>query len=565
MIPETPGSQNQPPGGSPERSSAWYEDLDIYQVHVRTFFDSNNDGVGDLRGLTEKLGYIRDLGVGAVWLQPIFPSPLQDGGYDVTDFRNIHPDLGTLDDFNVFLTRAHDVGLRVIIDLVVNHTSREHPWFQSARLGPGSPFHDYFVWSPTPDRYAQARIIFPDTESSNWTLEPSCGLYYWHRFYSHQPDLNYENPRVQEEILDVVRFWLDLGVDGFRVDAAPYLFERDGTTCDNLPETHAFFRELRKVVDTYAPPRMILAEANQKIDDLMSFFGRGDEFHTAFHFPLMPRLFMSVHQENARPLVEILSSAPRLPEGCQWAMFLRNHDELTLEMLSEEERAYMLSAFGATPSMRFNLGIRRRLWPLMMGGRRQIELLHGLILGMPGSAVFYYGDEIGMGDDLQLGERFPVRTPMQWSPERNAGFSGAETSRLTVPVVRMAEYHYAGRNVESLDRLPTSFLNWFRRMIKTHREVRAFRSREARLVETDNPHILAFEREKEGETVLCVYNLSRFVQPVFLRLAAWRGRVPMEVIGGQSFPTIEVRPYFLSLGPHSFIWFRLHSSSLTPS
>ena len=553
MTPASPGPQTSPPGKGP----AWYEDLDIYQVHVRTFFDSNNDGVGDLRGLTEKLDYIRELGVGAVWLQPIFPSPLKDGGYDVADFRNIHPDLGTLDDFSVFLTRAHDAGLRVIIDLVVNHTSRDHPWFQSARLGPGSPFHDYYVWSPTPDRYPQARIIFPDTESSNWTLEPSCGLYYWHRFYSHQPDLNYDNPRVREEILDIARFWLDLGVDGFRVDAAPFLFEREGTTCDNLPETHAFFKELRKVVDGYEPPRMILAEANQKTDDLMSFFGRGDEFHMAFHFPLMPRLFMSVHQESARPLVEILSSPPRLPEGCQWAMFLRNHDELTLEMLGEEERSYMLSAFGANPSMRFNLGIRRRLWPLMMGGRRQIELLHGLILGLPGSAVFYYGDEIGMGDDLQLGERFPVRTPMQWSSDRNAGFSRAETSRLTIPVIRMAEYHYAGHNVESLDRLPTSFLNWFRRMIKTHREVRAFRSREARLVETDNPHILAFEREKEGETALCVYNLSRFVQPVTLHLAAWRGRAPVEVIGGQRFPSIGDRPYFLSLGPHSFMWFRI--------
>jgi maltose alpha-D-glucosyltransferase/alpha-amylase len=540
---------------------AWYKDLDIYQVHVRTFFDSNDDGIGDLRGLTEKLGYIRDLGVGAVWLQPIFPSPLQDGGYDVTDFRNVHPDLGTLDDFTAFLTKAHHFGLRVLLDLVLNHTSREHPWFQSALNGPGSPFHDYYVWSPTPDRYAQARIIFPDTESSNWTLEPRCGLYYWHRFYSHQPDLNYDNPKLREEILAIVRFWLDLGVDGFRVDAAPYLFERDGTSCDNLPETHQFFRELRIALEAYAPPRVLLAEANQKVSDLMSFFGQGDEFHLAFHFPLMPRLFMAVHQESARPLIEILSSMPRLPQGCQWAMFLRNHDELTLEMLSDEERSYMLSAFGSTPSMRFNLGIRRRLWPLMMGGRRQIELLHGLILGLPGSAVFYYGDEIGMGDDLQLNERFPVRTPMQWSPDRNAGFSGAETSRLTIPVVRLAEYHYAGHNVESQERLPTSFLNWFRRMIKTHREVKAFRSREARLLGTDNPHVLAFEREDEGELALCVYNLSRFVQPARLDLAARRGRTPFEIIGSVAFPPIEDRPYFLSLGPHSFMWFRLRDSA----
>jgi len=535
----------------------WYKDAVFYQIAVRSFKDSNGDGYGDLRGITEKLDYLQTLGVDCLWLMPIYPSPLRDDGYDISDYYSIDPIYGNIDDFKKLIDAAHARDIRIIMDLVLNHTSDQHPWFQASRSDRNSPFRDYYVWSDSNGKYSDTRIIFIDTESSNWTLEPSCGLYYWHRFYSHQPDLNYDNPRVREEILDIARFWLDLGVDGFRVDAAPFLFEREGTTCDNLPETHAFFKELRKVVDGYEPPRMILAEANQKTDDLMSFFGRGDEFHMAFHFPLMPRLFMSVHQESARPLVEILSSPPRLPEGCQWAMFLRNHDELTLEMLGEEERSYMLSAFGANPSMRFNLGIRRRLWPLMMGGRRQIELLHGLILGLPGSAVFYYGDEIGMGDDLQLGERFPVRTPMQWSSDRNAGFSRAETSRLTIPVIRMAEYHYAGHNVESLDRLPTSFLNWFRRMIKTHREVRAFRSREARLVETDNPHILAFEREKEGETALCVYNLSRFVQPVTLHLAAWRGRAPVEVIGGQRFPSIGDRPYFLSLGPHSFMWFRI--------
>jgi len=505
----------------PERPGpAWYEDLDIYQVHVRAFCDSNGDGIGDLRGLTQKLGYIRELGVGAVWLSPVFPSPMRDGGYDVADFKGVHPDLGTLEDFRELLRTAHDSGLRVIIDLVLNHTSDQHPWYQSARQGPGHPYHDYYVWSATPDRYSQARVIFTDRETSNWALEPACGLYYWHRFFSHQPDLNFDHPDVRAEMLDVARFWLDVGVDGFRVDAVPYLFERDGTNCESLPETHAFLRELRHVADSFEPRRVLLAEANQNLNDLVAYFGGGDEFQMAFHFPLMPRLFMAIRSENAGVLIDLLRAEPPLPPGCQWAMFLRNHDELSLEMVTPDEREYMMTAFAVAPGMRLNLGIRRRLWPLLLGGRRQIELLHALILGLPGCAVFYYGDEIGMGDDVRLDDRLSVRTPMQWNSGRNAGFSDADPERLDAPVITSPEYHYAGRNVESADHLPTSFLNWFRRFIKAHHDVRAFRSRDLKLVDANNPHILAFVREREGETVLCAYNLSRFVHHALLDLSA---------------------------------------------
>ena len=544
----------------PRRSAiAWYEDLDIYQVHVRAFFDSNSDGIGDLRGLTQKLSYIRDLGVGAVWLSPIYPSPLRDGGYDVTDFKNVHPDLGTLDDLKQLLHRAHDAGLRVILDLVLNHTSDQHPWFHSARRGPGHPYHDYYVWSPLPNRFGQARIIFPEKEKSNWALAPECGLYYWHRFFCHQPDLNYDNPEVRREMLDVARFWLNLGADGFRVDAAPYLFEREGTTCESLPETHEFLRELRRVGDTFDPPRILLAEANQNVNELVAYFGKGDEFHLAFHFPLMPRLFMAIRSETSKPVIDTIRSIPALPKGCQWAMFLRNHDELSLEMVSAQERDYMLSAFAAQPGMRLNLGIRRRLWPLMMGGRRQIEFLHALVLGLPGCAVFYYGDEIGMGDDVQLDDRLGVRTPMQWSSGRNAGFSDADPSRLEVPPVTSPEYHYAGHNVESEERLPTSFLNWFRRIVKAHREVRGFRSRELELVSGNNPGVLTFVREQDSEAVLCVYNLSRFVQHTLLDLSKWRGRSPIEAIGRSAFPQIEGEHYPLALAPHGFYWLLLQS------
>ena len=538
---------------------SWFRDLVIYEVYVRAFRDSNGDGIGDLKGLTEKIGYIRDLGVGAVWLLPVFPSPLRDDGYDVSDFRGIHPDLGTLDDFREFLERAHAAGLRVLTDLVLNHTSDQHRWFQSARYGPGHPFHDYYVWSATPDRYRDARVIFPDFEPSNWTFEPLCNLYYWHRFYHHQPDLNYDNPEVRREMLDVARYWLDFGVDGFRVDAAPYLFEREGTACEGLPETHGFLKELRGLCDRHQPPRLLIAEANQAPEEMARYFGAGDEFHMVFHFPLMPRLFQAVRAEKALPIEEVLRNSPLLPEGCQWAMFLRNHDELTLETVSEETRKYLWAELAQDPRARLNLGIRRRLWPLMGGGRRQIELLHGLILSLPGCAVLYYGDELEMGDDISLGDRAGVRTAMQWSAGPNAGFSTAPPEKLFSPVVRDPEFHFAGRNVQSFDRRPTSFLNWLRRMIKIHSVDPIFAGGSMRLLPCDNPRILTFTRELGDAAILCVFNLSRFVQPALLDLRLWKGRVPVEEIGKARFPEVGETPYLFTLGPHSFIWCRLES------
>jgi maltose alpha-D-glucosyltransferase/alpha-amylase len=535
----------------------WSRDLVLYAVYVRGFYDSNGDGIGDLRGLVEKLPYIRDLGVGAVWLLPIYPSPLRDDGYDVSDYRDVHPDLGTLDDFRQLLAAAHAIGLRIIVDLVLNHTSDQHPWFQAARKGPENPFHDYYVWNPTPDRFAEVRRIFPDFEPSNWTFDDACGLYYWHRFYSHQPDLNYDDPRVRREMLDVARFWLDLGVDGFRVDAAPYLFEREGLGAENCPETHTFLRELRSLIDGYDPSRILIAEANQPIEELIRYFGSGDEFHLAFHFPLMPRLFLSIQQEDAAPLVDVLERSFNLPADCQWVMFLRNHDELTLEMMTEDERSYLWEHFAANPVSRLNLGIRRRLWPLMSGGRRQVELMHGLILSLPGCAVLYYGDEIEMGDNTSLGDRMGVRTPMQWTAEANAGFSTADPSRLYAPVIVDPEYHFAGTNVQSRDHKRTSFLNWLRRLIKVHRADPAFRASSMRVLEVKNRSILAFVREGEGGTVLCINNLSRFAQPALVPVGEWVGRTPVDVIGGARFPAISGQHYLFTPGPHSLLWLRL--------
>ncbi|MBI2920970.1 MAG: maltose alpha-D-glucosyltransferase [Planctomycetes bacterium] len=535
----------------------WYSDLVIYEVYVRAFYDSNGDGIGDLCGLAERIGYIRDLGVGAIWMLPVFPSPLRDDGYDISDFRGIHPDLGSLDDFKAVVDKAHAAGLKVMTDLVLNHTSDQHPWFQSARNGPGHPHHDWYVWNPTPDRYKGVRVIFNDFEASNWTLDNQCGLYYWHRFFHHQPDLNYENPEVRQEMLDVVRFWLELGVDGFRVDAVPYLFECEGTSCDSLPETHAFLRDLRRVSDSFDPPRLLLAEANLLPRELVSYFGNGDEFHMAFHFPLLPRMYQAIRQERAAPLVQILRETPPIPEGCQWAMFLRNHDELTLEQVNEETRHYLWDEYAAEPEMRLNLGIRRRLWPLLQGGRRQIELLHGLILSLHGCAVLYYGDEIGMGDNVKLGDRRGVRTPMQWSTGANAGFSGAPPEKLFAPIITDPEYHYAGRNVESQERSPTSFLNWYRRMVKTHSVNRIFGGGRMRILESDNPRVLAFTRELDDGCILCVFNLSRFVQPAGIDLSPWRGRTPVELIGRARFPAAGDVPYVFTLGPHSFFWFNL--------
>jgi maltose alpha-D-glucosyltransferase/alpha-amylase len=538
-------------------AARWSRDLVLYAVYVRGFYDSNGDGIGDLRGLVEKLPYIRDLGVGAVWLLPIYPSPLRDDGYDVADYRNVHSDLGSLDDFRQLLDAAHAIGLRIIVDLVLNHTSDQHPWFQEARRGPESPYHGYYVWSPTPDRYSDVRRVFPDFEPSNWTFDDACGLYYWHRFYSHQPDLNYDDPRVPREMLDIARFWLDLGVDGFRVDAAPYLYEREGTRGENCLETHAFLKELRALVDGYDPPRILIAEANQPIDELIRYFGSGDEFHLAFHFPLMPRLFLSIQQENAAPLIDVLERSFNLPADCQWAMFLRNHDELTLEAITEDERSYLWEHFAAEPIMRLNLGIRRRLWPLMSGGRRQVELLHGLILSLPGCAVLYYGDEIEMGDDTSLGDRMGVRTPMQWTPGINAGFSSADASQLYAPVIVDPEYHFAGTNVQSRDHKRTSFLNWLRRLIKVHRADPAFRANSMRLLHVENPRILTFVREGEGGTVLCINNLSRFAQPALVPLGEWVGKTPVDLIGGARFPAISGQHYLFTPGPHSLLWLRL--------
>ncbi|MGE0159539.1 MAG: maltose alpha-D-glucosyltransferase [Gemmatimonadales bacterium] len=537
--------------------SLWWRDLVLYAVYVRGFYDSDGDGLGDLHGLSEKLPYIRDLGVGAVWLLPIFPSPLRDDGYDVADYRSIHPDLGTLEDFQDLLASAHAVGLRVLIDLVLNHTSDQHPWFQEARRGPESVFHDYYVWSPTPDRYTHVRRIFVDVEPSNWTYDESCGLYYWHRFYAHQPDLNYDDPRVQNEMLDVARYWLDMGVDGFRVDAAPYLFEREESGGESLPETHAFLKRLRGVVDAYDPPRVLIAEANQPTEELIRYFGDGDEFHMAFHFPLMPRLFLAIQKEDSTPLIDVIERSFELPDDCQWVMFLRNHDELTLEMMADDDRTYLWEHFAADPMMRLNLGIRRRLWPLMSGGRRQVELLHGLILSLPGCAVLYYGDEIEMGDNHRLGDRMGVRTPMQWSAEANAGFSTADASQLYAPVIVDPEYHYAGHNVRSRDHKRTSFLNWLRRMIKVHRADPVFRGNRMRVLPLDNPRVLAFVREGEGGTVLCVNNLSRFAQPALVPVSDWNGCTPVDLIGGARFPAIETPTYLLTLGPHSLLWLRL--------
>jgi maltose alpha-D-glucosyltransferase/alpha-amylase len=552
--------------GTPTR---WYRDAVIYELHVRAFADSNSDGIGDFRGLLGKLDYLQDLGVTAIWLLPFYPSPLRDDGYDTADYRSIHPAYGTLRDFKAFLREAHRRELRVITELVLNHTSDQHPWFQRARRSrPGTKARDFYVWSETPDRYPEARIIFQDFESSNWTWDPVAGAYYWHRFYSHQPDLNFDNPEVKRALFRVVDHWLEMGVDGLRLDAVPYLFEREGTNCENLPETHAALRELRAHIDARFDDRMLLAEANQWPEDSVDYFGDGDECHMAFHFPLMPRMFMAIRQEDRFPVIDILHETPPIPEGCQWAIFLRNHDELTLEMVTDEERDYMYRVYAQDPDARINLGIRHRLAPLLGNDRRLIEMMNGLLFSLPGTPVIYYGDEIGMGDNIYLGDRNGVRTPMQWSSDRNAGFSDANPQRLYLPVVIDPSYHASAVNVESQLGNASSLLWWMKRLVGLRRRHPAFGRGSLEFLYPENRKVLTFLRHYEDEHILVVANLSRFPQYVELDLSSYTGMLPVALLGGAEFPTIGDLPYLLTLGPHDFYWFSLERgrpTDFTPS
>ncbi|MGZ5351930.1 MAG: maltose alpha-D-glucosyltransferase [Actinomycetota bacterium] len=555
MSVTTPSRTAPEPLGRPP---LWYHDAVIYELHVRAFQDSDGDGIGDFRGLTQRLDYLADLGVTAVWLLPFYPSPLRDDGYDTSDFTTVHPAYGNLRDFRQFLRAAHARGIRVITELVLNHTSDQHPWFQRARRAePGSPERDFYVWSDTTEKYREARVIFKDFETSNWAFDHDAGAYYWHRFYGHQPDLNYDNPRVRRAMLNIVDVWLDMGVDGLRLDAVPYLFERRGTNCENLPETHGFLKELRAHVDEKYEGRMLLAEANQWPEDAVTYFGDGDECHMAFHFPLMPRMFMALRMEDRFPIIDILEQTPPIPDTSRWALFLRNHDELTLEMVTDEERDYMYRVYAQDPQARINLGIRRRLAPLLGNDRRVIEVINGLLFSMPGTPVIYYGDEIGMGDNIYLGDRNGVRTPMQWSADRNAGFSRANPQRLYMPVVIGPEYHYESLNVEAQQDNPRSLLWWMKRLIALRKRSPALSRGSLEFLFPENRNVLVFLRQHEEERILVVVNLSRSVQYAELDLSALRGLVPHELFGGTVFPPIGDLPYFLTLGPHSFYWFRL--------
>jgi maltose alpha-D-glucosyltransferase/alpha-amylase len=535
----------------------WYKRAVFYEVLVRGFADSNGDGTGDLKGLVSKLDYLSWLGIDCIWLLPIFQSPLRDGGYDISDYFTILPEFGDLGDFVQLVEEAHKRGMRVIADLVMNHTSDQHPWFQASRSDPTGPYGDYYVWSKTDTQYRDARIIFVDTEKSNWTFDPVRGEYYWHRFFGHQPDLNFENPAVQDAMIGSLRFWLELGIDGFRLDAVPYLFEEEGTNCENLPRTHEYLKRVRKEIDRDFPDRVLLAEANQWPADVVQYFGDSDECHMAFHFPLMPRIFMSVRREQRYPISEILSQTPAIPDGCQWGIFLRNHDELTLEMVTDEERDYMYTEYAQDPRMKANIGIRRRLAPLLENSRDQMELFTALLLSLPGSPVLYYGDEIGMGDNIWLGDRDGVRTPMQWTPDRNAGFSNCDPGRLYLPVIMDPIYGYQGLNVESQMRTSTSLLHWTRRMIDTRKRHPTFGAGAFAELGASNPSILAFVREFGDDRVLCVNNLSRFPQPVELDLRRFEGVVPVEMLGGMHFPKVGELPYLLTLPGHGFYWFTL--------
>ncbi|TME03058.1 MAG: maltose alpha-D-glucosyltransferase [Chloroflexi bacterium] len=541
-----------------EEDPLWYKDALIYELHVRAFMDSDADGSGDFRGLIEKLPYLQDLGINALWLLPYYPSPMRDDGYDIADYNNVNPMFGTLGDVSQLIREAHRRGIRVINELVCNHTSDQHPWFQRARRAkPGTALRDFYVWSETNQRYQDARIIFKDFETSNWTWDHVANAYYWHRFYSHQPDLNFDNPKVHEAMFKALDFWMELGIDGVRLDAVPYLYEREGTNGENLPETHQFLKDLRRHVDENFRNRMLLAEANQWPEDAVAYFGQGDECQMSFHFPLMPRLFMSIRMEDRFPIVDILAQTPSIPDSAQWALFLRNHDELTLEMVTDEERDYMYRAYTQDRLARLNLGIRRRLAPLLGNDRRRIELMNGLLFSLPGTPVLYYGDEIGMGDNIFLGDRNGVRTPMQWSADRNAGFSRANRQRLYLPVITDPEYHYETVNVEAQQGNPHSIYSWTKRLIALRKRHRAFGRGSLELLRPENRKVLAYVRRYESEQILCIANLSRFLQAVELDLSQWKGLVPVELFSSNEMPVIGENPYFLTLGPHAFYWFAM--------
>ncbi|HWK48383.1 MAG TPA: maltose alpha-D-glucosyltransferase, partial [Steroidobacter sp.] len=544
----------------------WYKDAIIYQMHVKAFQDANGDGIGDFVGLTQKLDYIQELGVNTIWLLPFYPSPLRDDGYDIADYTNVHPDYGTLDDFRQFIQEAHLRGLKVITELVINHTSDQHPWFQAARLAPpGSPEREFYVWSDDDKKLAGTRIIFTDTESSNWAWDPVARQYYWHRFFSHQPDLNHNNPEVVEAVIQVMRFWMDMGVDGMRLDAIPYLCVREGTNNENLPETHAVLKRMRAAMDESYTGRMFLAEANQWPEDVREYFGDGDECHVAYNFPLMPRIFMSVALEDRYPIAEIIRQTPDIPDNCQWAIFLRNHDELTLEMVTDRERDYMYKMYAAEPRMRVNVGIRRRLAPLLGNDVDRIKLMNSLLLSMPGSPIIYYGDEIGMGDNIYIGDRNGVRTPMQWSIDRNAGFSRTDPQRLYLPVIMDPIYGYQAVNVEAQSRDPSSLLNWTRRMLAVRRQFQCFGRGSLEFIRPHNRKIIAYVRSCGQEMILCVANLSQTAQAVELDLSRFKGRVPVEMLGRNAFPPIGDLPYFLTLPAHGFFWLLLSDSAPPPS
>ena len=539
------------------RDALWYKDAIIYQVHVRTFHDSNGDGIGDFPGLEQKLDYLQELGVSAIWLMPFFPSPLRDDGYDIADYNAVHASYGTLEDFRKLLDSAHERGIRVIIEMVLNHTSDQHPWFQEARSSADNPRRDWYVWSDTDTRYKGTRIIFLDTEKSNWAWDPISKSYYWHRFFSHQPDLNYDNPAVRDQMWAVMKFWLEMGVDAFRLDAVPYLVEREGTNCENLPETHTILKDLRRKLDEEFPGRMLLAEANQWPADLRPYFGDGDEFHVAFHFPLMPRMFMGLKLEDRKPITEILQQTPEIPPSCQWSLFLRNHDELTLEMVTDMERDYMYDMYAENKTMRLNLGIRRRLAPLLSNDRRRIELMNGMLMSLPGTPIIYYGDEIGMGDNISLGDRNGVRTPMQWTGGWNSGFSGADPEHLYAPLIQSPVYGYPAVNVFAQRESEHSLLHWMQRIITVRRSTAVFGRGSIEFLYPANHRILAYLRRLDKETVLVVNNLSSTAQAVELDLRHYKGNILVEMFGNNIFPRVGDLPYLLTMGPYQFYWFRL--------